>query len=60
MSEDAEREAREAEAARAKEKEGSGAVPNVTEQDGGDPISELKKAVHEYEENEGDWSKTGG
>jgi hypothetical protein len=60
MSEDAEREAREAEVAKAKAKEGSGTVPNVTEQDGDDKLSELKRAVHEYEEKEGDWSKTGG
>ena len=60
MSEDAERQAREAEVAKAKAKEGSGTVPNVTEQDGDDKVSELKRAVHEYEEKEGDWSKTGG
>ena len=60
MAEDSEREAMEAETAKARQKEGSGTVPNVTEQDGKDDISELKSALHEYEEKEGDWSKTGG
>jgi hypothetical protein len=57
---DSEREAMDAETARARQKEGSGAVPNVTEEDGKDQLSELKNALHEYEEKEGDWSKTGG
>ncbi|HEY6362023.1 MAG TPA: hypothetical protein VIX63_13000 [Vicinamibacterales bacterium] len=60
MAENSEREARDAETAKARQKEGHGAVPNVTEQDGQDEISELKNALHEYEEKEGDWSKTGG
>ena len=60
MSDDSDREARQAEAAKAKQKEGFGTVPNVTEQDGHDQIAELKNAVHEYEEKKGDWSKTGG
>jgi hypothetical protein len=60
MTDDSEREARQAETARAKEKEGSGAVPNVTEEDPHDKISDLKNAIHDYEEEKGDWSKTGG
>jgi hypothetical protein len=60
MTDDPQREARQAETAKAKEKEGTGAVPNVTEQDGHDEIADLKKAVHDYEEKKGDWSKTGG
>jgi len=49
-----------AETAKAKQKEGTGAVPNVTEQDGHDDVADLKNALHEYEEEKGDWSKTGG
>jgi hypothetical protein len=60
MTEDSEREAMQAETAKAKQKEGTGAVPNVTEQDGHDKVAELKNAIHEYEEEKGDWSKTGG
>jgi hypothetical protein len=55
-SQDAERKAREAETTQAKRNEGSGAVPNVTEED----AKEDKSAIHEYEEKKGDWSKTGG
>ena len=60
MTEDSQREAMQAETTKAKQKEGTGAVPNVTEQDGHDEIADLKNAVHDYEEKKGDWSKTGG
>jgi hypothetical protein len=60
MSHDSERETMEAETAKAKQKEGSGAVPNVTEEDCQSEAEQLKCAVHEYEEQKGDWSKTGG
>jgi hypothetical protein len=60
MSQDSERAAMEAETAKAKEKEGFGAVPNVTEDEAKDKAGELKNAIHEYEEKKGDWSKTGG
>ncbi len=60
MSQDSERQAMEAETAKARQKEGSGAVPNVTEDDVKDKTGELKNAIHEYEEKKGDWSKTGG
>jgi hypothetical protein len=51
------REKREAEAARAKEKEGAGAVPNVTPAEGAGETEELKEAMHELEEEKGDWAK---
>jgi len=60
MTQDSERKAREAQIAKAKRREGSGAVPNVTEEEGKDEIGEAKNAIHEYEEKKGDWSKTGG
>ncbi len=60
MAEDPGRDARDAETAKAKQKEGYGAVPNVTENEGNDKNAELRKALHEYEEKKGDWSKTGG
>ena len=60
MTQDSERKAREAETAKAKQKEGSGAVPNVTEEEPKDEAGEAKNAIHEYEETKGDWSKTGG
>ena len=60
MTQDSEREAREAETAKAKKKEGSGTVPNVTEDEAATPAGEAKEAMHEYEEKKGDWSKTGG
>lgn len=60
MTNDSERETMEAETAKAKQKEGSGAVPNVTEEDCQSEAEQLKCAVHEYEEQKGDWSKTGG
>ena len=59
MTQDSERQAREA-PANAKQKEGDGAVPNVTEEQAKDELGEAKKALHEYEEKKGDWSKTGG
>ena len=60
MTDDSERRAMEAERAKAKQKEGTGAVPNVTEDEPKNEASELTKAMHEYEETKGDWSKTGG
>ena len=60
MTQDSERQAREAQTEKAKQKEGSGAVPNVTEEQAKDELGEAKNALHEYEEKEGDWSKTGG
>ena len=60
MTQDSERTAREVETATAKQKEGSGAVPNVTEEQAKDEVGEAKNALHEYEEKKGDWSKTGG
>ena len=60
MTQDSERKAMEAQTAKAKQKEGSGAVPNVTEEDSKDELGEAKNAIHEYEEKKGDWSKTGG
>jgi hypothetical protein len=60
MTQDSERKAREAEAAKAKQKEGSGTVPNVTDEEAKDEAGDARKAIHEYEETKGDWSKTGG
>ena len=60
MSQDSEQKAMEAETAQAKQKEGTGTVPNVTEDQVKDEAGEAKKAMHEYEEEKGDWSKTGG
>jgi hypothetical protein len=51
------REEREAEAARAKEKEGAGAVPNVRPGEEAGETEELKEAIHELEEEKGDWAK---
>jgi hypothetical protein len=49
---------REAETAEAKKDEGSGTVPNVTPgQDKDDETEELKEAMHQVEEEKGDWSK---
>jgi hypothetical protein len=41
------------------EKTEAGTVPNITEREAekGDAESELKEAVHELEEEKGDWSK---
>jgi hypothetical protein len=64
MTQDSERKAREAQTEKAKQKEGYGAVPNVTEEEAKDKdkdeVAEAKNAIHEYEEKKGDWSKTGG
>jgi hypothetical protein len=60
MTQDSERKAREAQTEKAKQKEGYGAVPNIIEEDAKDEVAEAKKAIHEYEEKKGDWSKTGG
>jgi hypothetical protein len=56
------RKARQDEVAKVKEKEGSGAVPNVTEDEIEEetPEADLKQAVHELEETKGDWSKGRG
>ena len=53
-------EEREAETAEKRAKEGFGTVPNVTEGQGKDATEELKEAVHELEEEKGDWSKSRG
>jgi hypothetical protein len=60
MTRDSKRKAREAQTAKAKQKDGYGAVPNVTEEPAKDELGEAKNALHEYEEKKGDWSKTGG
>ena len=62
MKRDTKRQKREAEVSKVKQKEGSGTVPNVTDHDGDDPDGEqaLKKAVHDLEEEKGDWSKGRG
>ena len=60
MTQDSERTARDAETAKARQNEGHGAVPNVTEEQAKDEVGEAKNALHEYEEKKGDWSKTGG
>jgi hypothetical protein len=60
MTDDPQRETMQAETARAKQKEGTGAVPNVAEEESHDEVTDLKKALHDYEEEKGDWSKTGG
>ena len=60
MTQDSERKAREAETAKTKQQEASGAVPNVAQEEAKDEVGEAKKAIHEYEEKKGDWSKTGG
>jgi hypothetical protein len=54
---DPNRPAREADAARAKEKEGTGTVPNANPDETQGKAGELKKAIHELEEEKGDWSK---
>jgi hypothetical protein len=51
------RERREAETAEEREKQGHGTVPNVTP---GEPNKPLVEALHEHEEEKGDWSKGGG
>jgi hypothetical protein len=48
---------REAEAAKAQEKEGHGAVPNAPAEEAQGKEGELKKALHDLEEEKGDWSK---
>ena len=50
---------RRSEAEKAKEKEGSGAVPNVTEKEVQQKTDEsaAKEALHDLEEEKGDWSK---
>ena len=53
---------REAETAEAKKNEGTGAVPNVTpgQANDDDETEELKEAMHEVEEEKGDWAKSRG
>lgn len=46
-----------AEAAAAQQKEGHGTVPNVAPEEEVGDAEELKEAVHELEEEHGDWSK---
>jgi hypothetical protein len=48
---------REAEAAKAREKEGFGAVPNVPPDQAQGEVGQLKEAAHQFEEEKGDWSK---
>jgi hypothetical protein len=55
--ENAGQEKREAEAAQAEKKQGHGAVPNVTPEQAVGEAGELKEAVHQLEEEKGDWSK---
>jgi hypothetical protein len=48
------------EAARAKQREGTGTVPNAAPDDNAaesKEVKELKKAAHDLEEKKGDWSK---
>jgi hypothetical protein len=56
------RKARQNEVAKVKEDEGSGTVPNVTEDQIKEetPEADLKNAIHEFEETKGDWSKGRG
>jgi hypothetical protein len=51
------RERRETETAEEREKQGQGTVPNVTP---GAPNEQLVEALHQREEEKGDWSKGGG
>jgi len=48
---------REAEANEAKQKEGSGAVPNVPPGQPKGEAEQLKEAAHQLEEEKGDWGK---
>ena len=55
------RKEREAETAKVKKDEGSGAVPNVTAGQADDAeTEELNEAVHQVEEEKGDWAKSRG
>jgi hypothetical protein len=60
MAQDSEREARQKEVEEVKQKEGSGTVPNVTEDEAERKTTdaEVKEAIHEFEEEKGDWSKS--
>jgi hypothetical protein len=53
---------REAETAEAKKNEGSGTVPNVTPGQAKEgetkETKELKEAMHQFEEEKGDWAKS--
>jgi hypothetical protein len=66
MTQESERQARQTEVVKAKQNEGYGAVPNVTEDEAEKKTGEeeeeveLKKALHEFEEEKGDWSKSRG
>jgi hypothetical protein len=52
---------READTAEARKDEGFGTVPNVTAGHAkDDETEELKEAMHEIEEEKGDWSKSRG
>ncbi len=48
---------RETEAAQIKEKEGFGAVPNISAGPSTGEAEQLKQAAHELEEEKGDWGK---
>jgi hypothetical protein len=60
MAQDFEREARQTEVAKVRQKEGYGAVPNVTEDEVEEKTveAEVREAMHEFEEEKGDWSKS--
>jgi hypothetical protein len=48
---------RETESVKTKQKEGFGAVPNVTAGQATEEAEQLKQAVHDLEEQKGDWGK---
>jgi hypothetical protein len=50
-------EQRVSEDAKAKEREGHGTVPDVTSQKPEGEAGEIKEALHQLEEEKGDWSK---
>jgi hypothetical protein len=54
--EDPKRQAREARAAQVKEKEGTGTVPNANPAETQGKAGEIKKAMHDLEEQKGDWA----
>jgi hypothetical protein len=56
-SEDPRKARREAETAKAKHDEGYGAVPNATPGQPADEAEQLKEAMHQLEEEKGDWGK---
>jgi hypothetical protein len=50
-------EERQAEAAKVKQKEGYGAVPNPVPGQPASDVEKLKEAMHQVEEEKGDWAK---